>query len=151
MRSNIVRPAIYNGQKLHDYGVDRNTGDLYSFKRGLPYKLAWSHRNPKNLKVSYPCIRLVDDSVFTTQYRGGLTINLHIIVHETLNPLPAPRGVSKEEWNSTPESVKKACRGLWIVNHIDHNKLNHHPSNLEWVFGAKENAEKAQEHYKLAA
>ena len=151
MKPDIVRPAIYNGQKLHDYGVDRNTGDLYSFKRGFPYKLAWNHRNPKNLKVSYPCIHLVDPTVFTTQYGGGLTINLHIVVHETLNPLPKPAGVTDAEWKRTPESVKNACRGLWIVNHIDHNKLNYHPSNLEWVFGNKENAEKAQQFYKKAA
>ena len=151
MQPNIIRPAIYNGQKLHDYGIDRNTGNLYSFKRGFPYKMAWSHRNPKNLKTSYPCTRLVDNEVFSTQYKGGLTVNVHILVQETLNPLPAPRGVSKKDWIYTPQSVKKACRGLWIVNHIDHNKMNYHPSNLEWVFGHKENAEKAQQYYKEAA
>ena len=151
MKLDIVRPAIYNGQELHDYGVDRNTGDIYSFKKGYPCKLTWCHRNPKNLKVSYPCVSLSDSAVFTTQYKNSLTVNQHIIAHETLTPLPAPRGVTKEEWFRTPQSVKKACRGLWLVNHIDHNKLNYHPSNLEWVFGNKENAEKAQAHYKAAA
>ena len=144
---NIVRPAMYNGEKFKDYGVDRNSGNIYSFKTRVPKKLAWAHRNRKNLKISYPCINLIDENIFPNHCNNQLTTNVHIIVQETLNLCPIPIGVTEKEWRTTANSVKNACRGLWVVNHKDHNKLNFHPSNLEWVFGPKENAQKAKEHY----
>ena len=143
---NIIRPAIYNGQKLTHYGVDSKTGDIYSFFTKEPRKLKWAHRNPRDLKNSYPCVRLVDKKVFKDYSKHGLTINIHILVHETLCSTPRPRGVTKKEWSTTANSIKRACRALWQVNHKDHNRINYNPKNLEWVT-AKENAQAAQKHY----
>ena len=145
---NLVSPLIYNGQPLRGYGVDSDTGDIYSTRRSKhPHKLAWNHRNKRSLKDSYPCMRFSSKTVFPDHHSNGLTINVHILIHETLNPLPVPPGVSDKEWKRTPVSVKQAMRGSWMVNHIDHNRLNYHPSNLEWVFGARENAQRAKAHY----
>ena len=144
---NIIRPVIYMGQELKDYGVDSKTGDIYSFKTGKPYKLKWHHRNRKNLKISYPSVSLIDKEVFKENCQNSLTINVHILVHETLCPLPStPNDVTKKEWRTTPNSVKKVCRGLWVVNHKDHNKTNYNPKNLEWVT-IKGNAEAAKKYY----
>lgn len=145
--SDIVRPAIYKGQKLEDYGVDKKTGDIYSFKSGTPHKMVWFQRNKKNLNQSYPSSNFYDRKLFKNQCKYKSMISVHIIVQETLCPLPVPPGVTKTEWKKTPKSVKNVCRGLWMVNHIDHNKQNFHPSNLEWVLGAAENAQKAKAHY----
>ena len=145
---NLVSPLIYNGQPLRGYGVDSDTGDIYSTRRSsTPHKLAWNHRNKHNFKASYPCMRFQSKTNFPDHYGNGLTINMHILIHETLVPLPTPPGVTDAEWKRTPTSVKRAMRGSWMVNHIDHNRLNYHPSNLEWVFGARENAQRAKAHY----
>ena len=140
----IVRPAIYNGQELKDYGIDNKTGDIYSFKDKIPKKLKWTHRHRKNIKMSYPCVSLYDTDVFTWTANGKLTINLHIIVQETLVPIPIPEGTTPNEWRTTPNSVKRWCRKAYIVNHIDHNKVNYKPKNLEWTT-TKGNAEKYKE------
>ena len=142
-----IVPAVYNGNILTDYMVDRRNGDIYSLCGTYIKRLKWQHRNRQNPKVSYPCMRFRDRDAFPYQYENRLTVNIHIIIHESLTPLPQLPGVTDEEWAITPDSVKAATRGCWIVNHKDHNKLNFHPSNLEWVFGAKENAQRAREFY----
>jgi hypothetical protein len=149
---NIVRPLIYNGAKLKDYGVDKNTGEIYSFKK---YRRK-SGDKPRKLKITgprstlqYPTVGLSDKTVFSHSKYGLGTIGVHVLVCETLKSLPIPRGTTEKEWKRTPSSVKKACRGLWCVNHIDHDKTNFNPINLEWVT-SKENSQAAIKFYKNA-
>jgi len=166
MKPNIVTPLLYKGQEFFQYGVDKNTGDIWSRKRRKQptsiktnlytdknedtwLRLSEAQRNPKNLKVSYPCVGLYSKEHFPDLSSHSLTINVHILACETLKPCPRPRGVSEKEWRTTPNTVKKACRDLWQVNHIDHDKQNHHPSNLEWTT-AKENSQAAVAHYASA-
>ena len=144
----IVRPAIYNGNELQNHGVCRKTGQIYSFVNGRRKPLKYSDRQPKNLAMSYPCVSIKDPKVFPNHRLQNCTVNAHIIIHETLNALPIPPGVTENEWKRTPVSVRKATRGIWMVNHIDHNKKNYHPKNLEWVKGAGENAQKAKVFYE---
>lgn len=132
----IKRPAIYNGQKLIDYGVDTKTGDIYSFRRGKPHKLKWSNRNSKNLDISYPCVTITDTKIFSDNYENSLTINVHQVVHETLSDRPLPVGMTDSEWRATPRSAKrllrKGCADGWLVHHKDHKKTNFNPKNLTW-------------------
>lgn len=142
----IVSPAIYNGKEIRDYGVDELTGHIYSFKHGMLRRL-----KPRFNQDGYLVVNLSDKKLFEGLYNGVCTIAVHILVQETLVPLPIPPDVTEAEWDRTPKSVKKLFREVWMVNHKDHEKDNFHPSNLEWVFGNSENARKYQEHRKKKA
>lgn len=120
---NIISPLIYKQTPHNDYGICRKTGKVYSCKSGSWKPLAEkvSGQNP------YPQVGIS---------KGGKkkTICVHVAVHETLNPqIPKPPGVSLRDWQKTPSSVKGLARELFEVNHIDHNRLNFTPSNLEWT------------------
>ena len=147
----LIRPAIYNGQELKNHGIDSKTGRLWSFIHKTPKKIAVHDRNPKNMKLSYPCVNVTDKDVFKGYYANNLTINLHILVHETLNPdLPYKElEITDNEWRTCANSIKKSFRKLFIINHIDENKLNYRPKNLEWTT-TKGNAEKYQANRKAA-
>lgn len=131
---NIISPLIYKQTPHNDYGVCKKTGKVYSRKYGnwRPLKEKVSGQNP------YPQIGImVGDK--------RKTICVHVAVHETLNPkIPRPPGVSPKDWQKTPASVKGLTRELFEVNHIDHNRLNFSPSNLEWTT-AMQNVQKYQE------
>ena len=67
-------------------------------------------------------------------YGSYKTIHVHQIVAQTFHAFPIPDGVTASEWERTPESVKNHFSNhYWEANHIDHNHLNYHPDNLEWV------------------
>jgi hypothetical protein len=131
----ICYPLVYNNEEFWDYGVCKHTGYIWSHKRNF-----WQIMIPNTSgKSSYP--KVVCDKV---------TIPVHIAVMETLNEIPKPNGVTDKEWKITPNSVKKFCRKGWYVNHIDHDKTNFNPSNLEWVT-ATQNAQAYQKFIKKAA
>ena len=48
-------------------------------------------------------------------------------------------GISKEDWDNTPESSKSFIKRQVYVNHKDHNRSNNHIDNLEWI-SARDNA-----------
>lgn len=130
----VVYPLIYKGVAYPEYGIDSSTGRVWSKKRGF-----WTPRAESvSGKSPYPKLCIRDD------FGRSKNIMVHVAAHETLNPItPTPPGVTKKEWKVTPQSVKNLMRDLWQVNHIDHNHLNFHPDNLEWVT-ADENVEAYQ-------
>jgi len=97
-------------------------GTIYSKERVILHNSNWEQRVTAKLRkpiyhhTGYYVIGLRDDAENKIK-----TLRYHIIVAKTLVPNP----------NSKP-----------YVNHIDGNKLNFHPSNLEWVT-AKENTQHA--------
>ena len=126
------KPLIYNGMIFSDYWVDKN-GNLWSTKGSEPRKKRY-RPNANNYPRTTVC---VDGK------RKNVTA--HKLVCESYHKFPKPKSVNKKEWDITPDSVKKLVKKMYQVNHIDHDHLNFHPSNLEWVTG-EENSEKYQEH-----
>ena len=137
----IVRPVMYKHFVCPEYGIDAETGDLWSFR------YHWKN-TPKLIKGrigtdGYRRVDILCDS-FPNRLRSSQkgnpkvsrrskTIQLHILVAHTLIDIPRPERVSQEDWDKTPESVKAVVKEGYRINHIDHNPLNYHPSNLEYV------------------
>jgi hypothetical protein len=130
----IVSPLIYNQVSYSDYGIDPHTGHVYSKKTGYWKPMSWSVGG--NMK--YPQASLSQNGL-------KKVISFHIAACETLKEIPIPPGVTAAEWKRTPNSVKRITRKIWQVNHIDHNHLNFHPDNLEWVTG-EQNCHLYQQH-----
>ena len=112
--------AVHNGVQLEDYWVDSRDGAIWSTK----------NRNFKEIKgTNHDGYRRTKFTVNGKEYQ----LLLHRVVACTLIKFPPPSGVSKKDWSVTPESVKRAMSNLYLINHIDHDRGNYHPSNLEWV------------------
>jgi hypothetical protein len=131
--------AIYKGKKLDGYYFffnDNGELKLVSFRKG------WNKVRSNGLRSM--CFKVLSNRVSgKSQYPKvsvvvetgrSLTIHLHQIVAQTFIEYPLPDGVTNEEWEKTPDSVKKQIDlYYWEANHIDHDHFNYHPSNLEWV------------------
>jgi hypothetical protein len=129
-------PAIHNGIELVDYWVHSVDGTIWSTKqRKLKQILASNHLGYRR-------------TVFMVNGKKYQLL-LHRIVACTLIKFPPPSGVTKQDWSITPESVKRAMSNLYLINHIDHNRANYHPKNLEWVTHT-ENAIASVKHKKAA-
>jgi len=112
-------PAVHNGITLTDYWVNPVDGTIWSTKR----------KNLTQIKGS------LDDGYRTTSLstsEGVLNLYLHRIVACTLIPFKTS-GITKREWKNTPDKIKNIIISQWCVNHIDHDRGNYHPSNLEWA------------------
>jgi hypothetical protein len=121
-------PAIDSGRILPGYYVCTIDGSFWSTKRNY-------------LKIVTPCGPASGYlSVYPRLDGATLTLQLHRIVAETLISFPRPKTISESDWALTPESVKAVVKLGYLVHHIDHDKHNFHPSNLEWVT-AKENSQ----------
>ena len=130
----MTKLVVLNGKKLQDYFVDED-GFIWSMKHDdlkllVPTKGSTYSKYPR---ISFS----VDGVVKKCLY--------HRVVCETLHPFPKPNGITEKQWKSTPASVKRLVTASYQVNHIDHNPLNFHSSNLEWV-SVKENSQKYQAH-----
>jgi HNH endonuclease len=124
-----MKTVYYHGEEFFDYYVLEN-GEVIN------------HRTGRTLKAS-------SDSTchYPRVYLNGRRVLVHRIVAEAFVPLGKPSAsISDEEWGITPASVKQLIMKTMLVNHIDHDKENYHPSNLEWVT-AEENARKRDEFY----
>ena len=113
-------PAVHNGIQLEDYWVNSTDGTIWSTK----------NRNLKHIKGSN------HDGYLRTKFMVNgkpCQLLLHRVVACTLIKFPPPSGVTKKDWTMTPDSVKRAMSNLYLINHIDHDRGNYHPKNLEWV------------------
>jgi hypothetical protein len=132
------RPVVVDFEIIPEYFVSPD-GDIWSTKGKTPRKLRPGNTKTQN---NYPKIVLCSNGVSKSYY-------VHRIVCTAYHKFPKPESVTKEEWNATPESVKKLVESMYQVNHIDHDHYNHHPNNLEWVT-VKENNKKYQDHSKTS-
>jgi hypothetical protein len=95
---------------------------------------------PKSGSSNYPRFVFMVDG-------ERINADVHRVVAENLVPFPKPKDITKRDWDKTPEIVREHLKSLYFVNHIDHDKYNCHPSNLEWVT-SKGNAHAYQKHKK---
>jgi len=141
-----MKPIIYKGEIIPGYFFDEEY-NIISVKSGpyvtQPIKKLKTYVNStsKHTGSHYPQIsfRLNGISIIT---------QVHRLVAETFLKKPAPTGITKKDWKATPDSVKALVYQTLYVNHIDHDKTNYHPSNLEWVT-AQQNSVAYQE-YRVA-
>jgi hypothetical protein len=139
------KQAIYRGEIVEGYFVledGRILSDKQSRGRELR-ELSWTLRG--NGDAMYPAVGFV-----LRPSAPPVRVSVHRIVAETYVPkLNNPPGVSLQVWNDAHESIKIAWSKIateMCVNHIDHDKENFHPSNLEWVT-VRENVEKRDQFY----
>ena len=141
---------MVNGKlmEFENYGVDNETGAIWSFANKTPRKLKGSPRNSLDKDNSYLFVGIYDNQ-FSKNKAGARTKSFYIqcLVAHTLFEIPIPPGVTEAEWKRTPKSVRTACLQIYHVNHRDHNKWNNNPKNLEYTL-ATENAQAAIKHYK---
>lgn len=115
-------PAIFQGLERDSYFVCVDTHTIWSCKYDQ-----WSRVSmPTSGKSLYPQMVFRIDGENTSA-------KIHKVLAETLLPFPRPDGVSKKEWDATPETVKRLVKSMYLVNHIDHDKYNFSLDNLEWV------------------
>ena len=130
--------VVYRGSTLEGYYVDPN-GDIWSTKQ-CPYGKKLKIKTPPNKR--YPIVQL---SVNAKQ----IIVSIHRLVAETFHKKPLPNCLTPRQWDMIPSSLReilvKTLMDDLQVNHIDHDRSNYHPSNLEWVTGS-ENILKYQEY-----
>ena len=147
MKSVALKPLVFNGNVIEGYFIEF-VGSLVSVwsnkvaggRRGSIFGGIKQLSIPSSGKANYPKLKFRENGEY-------IHADAHRVIAENLIPFPKPKEISKKDWDATPESVKRHMQSLYFVNHIDHNKYNCHPSNLEWVT-AKRNVHAYQE-YKL--
>jgi hypothetical protein len=134
----MKKQIVFGGRIMDGYFIEYNDGEV----RILSHKNYWvkSLSIPKSGSAKYPKV------VF--RHNGkNIHADIHRVIAENLIPFPRPTSITKKDWERTPEEVKSHIKSLYFVNHIDHDKYNCHPSNLEWVT-SKQNSHAFQKHRK---
>lgn len=75
-----------------------------------------------------------------------VSVDVHRGIAESLLPIPKPKEIRRVIWRQMSATEKSFCWQAYEVNHIDHDRLNNHPDNLEWVC-KRENLDKRNAHY----
>ena len=134
----MKKKIVVAGVELDDYFIEYKNKQvsIYSTKTVGIRKMSI----PSYGKAKYPKIKFRHD---------GVTINVdtHRVIAENLVTFPRPQNITEKDWNKTPETVKSVLKSVYFVNHIDHDKYNCHPSNLEWVT-PKQNVHAFHKHKK---
>lgn len=120
---------------MSDYLIAKYHGIEYPLYRVNKEGIIYNVRTNNTLTPTadstckYPRVSLRDEN---GKYKKVL---MHRIVAELFVPLDLPKNsiITIDDWAVTPNSVKCFIMKNMLVNHIDHNKMNYHYSNLEWV------------------
>lgn len=118
-----VYTLIHKGKKLHTYWM-LDDGNIYNSRTQKVIKTSTSGTSGAS---RYPKVSLWIEG-------KARTVAIHRLVCETFHPLPETYpGIPVKDWKKTPDSVKKELMKNMQVNHINGDRMNYHPSNLEWT------------------
>ena len=123
---------------MSGYYLD-DDGGMYSLKNSkkeIKKLSTHCYPNSKNAGNHYPHVGVSIDG-------KRKTARIHELVAWTFVEFKKPNGLSSSAWRNMSNQDRYFLQSLMQINHIDEDKKNYHPSNLEWVTG-KENSEKYQ-------
>ncbi len=134
----MKKPIIFGGKVMDGYMIEYKNKEvrILSTRQTNIRELSI----PKSGSSSYPGLVFMMDG-------KKIRADTHRVIAENLVSFPKPKDITKRDWDNTPEIVKSHIKSLYFVNHIDHDKYNCHPSNLEWVT-SKGNSHAYQKHKK---
>ena len=119
-------------------------GTIFSKKTGKPLSTSISggrHGKPSSLKVT---ITFPEGQYAPYKYHKNtpnaknerLSVSVHRLIKETLEPLDThyhELGITDDEWEKTPDSVKQILKeGGPVIDHDDGDPFNNNITNLVW-------------------
>ena len=139
-------------EKIHPWYLVSNYGNVISNLSNKQLKLDYS--NGRSVcKLCFPLDFFIGTSHDGYNYavESKNTIRKNIFVHKLVmhafKPIEKfPPEELKDCWHHIPEPAKIWIKNTITINHIDHNPLNNHVSNLEYVT-QMQNSRKAVEFY----
>ena len=126
MKAVKLKPIVFRGVLMKDYFIEYINSEVRIWRIWTKKRIMQRISIPKNGKAAYPKMKF---------RLNGETISadIHRVIGENLVPFPIPKGITSKVWKATSDSIKDLIKSLYFVNHIDHDKYNCDPRNLEWV------------------
>jgi hypothetical protein len=134
----MMKQIIFGGRVMDGYFIE--------FKNDKVKVISTKQTGIKEMSLPMSGSSKYPGLVFTVG-SDKIRADIHRVIAENLIAFPRPKCIPKSKWDSTPNLVKNHIKSLYFVNHIDHDKYNFHPTNLEWVT-SKGNANAYQKHKK---
>ena len=134
-----MKKIVLGGKVMDGYFIEFKN-DVVRVISTKQNKMGKNMSMPQSGKGKYPKFIFMVDG----ERIGG---DVHRVIAENLIPFPRPKAIPKIVWDATPQLVRDHIKSLYFVNHIDHDKYNCHPTNLEWVT-SKANVHAYQKHKK---
>lgn len=105
----------------------------------------------KRLSFTVPKEDFIEEYSYSSRSSNSKNVRIdqyiHSVVIKTFRPIDSfPPEQLKNVWNDLPDVAKEWIRDTVIINHKDHDPLNNHITNLEYVT-PKQNTRKAVKFY----